>query len=410
MAQRFEGLDILGAFQVGNQIRSSRQANDREDANLQRLYEQDAAQAAAEEQRQAIALEGRRLDLQNNKAKARAEETALMQQRAARALALRPENRRYIQQQIDNMAAGEHIDHFQLPGGPGFSEAGPPTEQEAATTGAPTQDEVGQFAAMAGVEPKEDPYGKPTSDMLNYRAGQADPNFRKYEQETNKGKQMQVTVSNGAVDASKKTVTDQEAELLDAQDQLALLGDIAKLATPQGGKDPDFSQFLGWAPKGKKFALDVLDSISPESVPPESREWYDKMSQFRSYVDEYKAGRYNKLLGSAQSQSEVRNLINAVLSADMGTTQFNAAFSRMQAVLPRKIRIAEQVLAEGIPLGGRDYRKRFEAIEKGEEVSGKIKPGAEPPAKGIRPEVQRVIDKIKNGEQLTAAEQAMVPR
>lgn len=174
---RFEGLDILGAFQVGNQIRNSRQANDREDANLQRLYEQDAAQAAAEEQRQAIALEGRRLDLQNNKAKERAENTALMQQRAAKALALRPENHRYIQKQIDNMAAAEHIDRFQLPGGPGFSEAGPPTPQEADATGAPTQDEVGQFAAMSGVEPKSEARAT-TPDITEYEYGLANKGFR----------------------------------------------------------------------------------------------------------------------------------------------------------------------------------------------------------------------------------------
>lgn len=329
-----------------------------------------------------------------------AKRTAERQQWASRVLAASPGKAQFVQQHIDDEAKTGRINRFSIGGDPSTFVA----EGLAGPQVLPTRDEAENLGLEAGaVLGEEKPQSLTTLSQNLIEAGFArgTPEYQRAMRKAmdDEAKAKTININNGSAAASNKTTSGQEEALLDAQDQLAMLGEVRTLATGPDGA-VNFGQFLGVGAKGKKLLLDVMDSINPEAVPEEMRGWYEKMATFRSVVDDYKAGRYNKLLGSAQSAAEVRNLMNAVLSADMNSTQFTAAFERMENVLARKIRVAEQVLAEGIPLGGRDYRTRFVEIENGERVSPKL-PGGKGTSKADAPQKspEQIVDEaIARGE------------
>lgn len=240
-----------------------------------------------------------------------------------------------------------------------------------------------------------------TVDWQNYQHTKIDPGFKEHlEQNRRAGApNIQLTMP-GNAPVSQKTRGEQEGELLDAENDLVMLDEIKTLATDNYG-NTDFGQFLGWWPKGKKATLSLIEEVSG-FVPASQRDWYGRASAFRTRIDEYKAGRYNKLLGSAQSAAEVRNLANAVLSADMGTTQFNEAYRRLQSTLQRKIRVAQQVLGEGLDLGTLAYRKRFDEIERAQKAKQSASKRTVSPdvAKAIMAEGNRLLAEGKSREEV----------
>jgi hypothetical protein len=291
--------------------------------------------------------------------------TANIQKFVSEQLAKDPSSAPDLQVYIDNLARNNQIRAFQIPGHtlpPDL--AGPQME--------PTQEEIQKLGRGAAMSLAMTPQKQKdiTTLQQNLIAAGLEPGTPMFQRKLmelieNDSKKGTINLNTGTATATAGTRAEQEEALLEAQDQIEMLGELDRLAgaDPERGIPPNFSKFLGVFPQGKKTLLAGLESINPNLVPEDHKAWLQDMSRFRSIVDEYRSGRFNKLLGSAQSAAEVRNLANAVLSADMGTTQFMETKARFEQVLKRKVAVAEQVLSEGIPLGSLGYRKRFGELE-----------------------------------------------
>jgi hypothetical protein len=171
-----------------------------------------------------------------------------------------------------------------------------------------------------------------------------------------------INLNNGFAGPSKKTQADQEDALLAGQETLDVIDELRGLATNEAGQ-VDFSQFHGKVPRAKKWLLSELDDWDPGLVPEDSRPWLDKASAYRSVLDKYRSEEFKRLLGSAQTDTEIKNLINSVLSADMGSRQFSAATDKLEERTNRAMAVARKVLSKGIQVGTPEYRKAFREEE-----------------------------------------------
>lgn len=175
-------------------------------------------------------------------------------------------------------------------------------------------------------------------------------------------------------EAAPKVKADQQQALIDVMQTSAMLDDLEELAIdPQTGQ-VNFGQYLG-INRAKQWTLAQLDKIG--AVPDSERPQFERAQQFRAVLDKYRSEEYKRLLGSAQSEAEIKNLVNSVISADMGSTQFSQAFAALRRATARNERIAQRVLREGFDLGTAEYRRRFAELE-GEGGGRGKKGGAQP--------------------------------
>jgi hypothetical protein len=141
-----------------------------------------------------------------------------------------------------------------------------------------------------------------------------------------------------------------------------MLDQIESTARGPDGK-VNFGQFLGWGPRAKQASLDMLANIDPQSIPPDQREWFDRANDFRATVTAYKANEYHELFGGSQTATEIKNGASSILSEKMSEPAFNAAYRRLRQKTDRAMKVASMVLAENIPVGTPEYRKRFAELE-----------------------------------------------
>lgn len=190
-----------------------------------------------------------------------------------------------------------------------------------------------------------------------------------------------VTVNVGANGEKASPLTTQNTskqqdELLGARQTMMMLDDIEEIARDPSSGKPNWGQFLGYLPQGKRWTLNTIDTIAPGSLSPEAQDELSRMNAFRTVVDKFKAEEFKRLAGTAQTASEVKNLANSILNADMSSTQFGAAYINLRRLTGRIIDTAESVLADGIPLGSTRYAA---------EMKRRLGPiGAEAQPKGIQ--------------------------
>jgi hypothetical protein len=295
--------------------------------------------------------------------------TNVFQERVANALKNDPAGAWRWQQVIDQRSGGRRpeINRFEIPGeeqmAPGV--AGPPSRRD------PTAQEIESLRLGAGGKDER------TGDQKDFEYGQKNPQFLAYE----KAKRPAGTVVNvgGGIDASKKTRTDQETALLKANDIGAMLDQIDGIATDSNG-NVNFGQFLGVVPKGKAATLNFIAGLDESLVPESERPWLQKANDFRSAIGEYRSQEMHDLLGSAQSAREIANTVDFLLSADMNGPKFRSAYAQLRRKVNRARAVASMVLAEKIPVGTPEYRKRFAEIEQsrfggGGAQGADVKPG-----------------------------------
>lgn len=249
-----------------------------------------------------------------------------------------------------------------------------PTQLEAAATA--------RLGAQAG--PKQ---LQPTGDLATFlqvsgmRVG--DPGLKEaYNRWRIQGKKAGATqVSIG--DASRKTRADQEAELITAMETSGSLDELQRMATPQGANAPDWGQFLGGRQQAGAWLINKADKWIPSAVSSENREQASRINDFRAVLDKYRAEEYKRLLGSAQSEAEIKNLVNAIISGDMSPAQFDSAFQALRKATARSERIAREVLGKGFDLGSPGYRREFSRQERAERA-GEQRGGASDGSVGAR--------------------------
>lgn len=161
-----------------------------------------------------------------------------------------------------------------------------------------------------------------------------------------------------------------EEDYYDAEATLGMVDDIESLGDPE--------QFLGWLNRADFWAKTQADQagILNEITTPEDRAAFNKAATFRAVVDKYRSLEFKKLIGSAQTATEVENLANAILNAKMGPTQFRMALKQLRHHTERVRDTADAILQAGdVRVGSRAYKKRMEA--------------------GLRSAKQREIDEVE---------------
>jgi hypothetical protein len=195
----------------------------------------------------------------------------------------------------------------------------------------------------------------------------------------NKSKAPSTTLNVGGTgaEASKQTRHSQETALLKANDLGAMLDQLDEIATDQSG-NVNFGQFLGVVPKGKAATLNFMASLDESLVPEDQRPWLQRANDFRATIGEYRSQEMHDLLGSAQSAREIANTVDFLLSADMNGPKFRAGYAQLRRKVNRARNVASMVLAENIPVGTPEYRKRFAELEQqkfgGGDPKTKIRP------------------------------------
>jgi hypothetical protein len=353
--QRFQLEELYAQRDRTNAFREAIKANDPAAAQAADPF----AYAKMQEQQIEIRKKGQ------DSAKLRAEETQRMQEAAARAIGANPRLAGAYQNEVMRRAQRGEIDPFEVVGADTAHTVLP--EGMVGPEALPSRGESRAAVQTAG----GDPFKGMDNGLKEYLGSRPNddpsiPGFAERYDAWNRANKKSGAVSvnvGGMAGASKKTTADQEAAMLKANDTASMLDEIDRIATGPDGKR-NFSQFLGFAPRGKRFALDMAASIDSNLVPQEQRAWFDKMNQFRAAVGEYKSTEYHNLLGGSQTASEIRNLVNVVLSEDMSGPAFEAAYTQLRRKTERAQQVASMVLGEGIPVTDPRYRKRFAELER----------------------------------------------
>jgi hypothetical protein len=171
-----------------------------------------------------------------------------------------------------------------------------------------------------------------------------------------------------------KTKARQQEVLTAGLTELADLNQMRALVTTPEGR-ADFTQFLGYLPRGKRWTLNTIGKASAKAVPEHMRPWLKRSNTFAALVKSYKAEKFHELLGGAQTAIEIENLVDSVLNMDMSSDQFEAAFNALTIRLNTAMKVAGAVLDSGLVIGSAGYT---EAIEKAMRATrGEPEPGAD---------------------------------
>lgn len=348
-----------------------------ENANASRLAE------LATQRRQDAETQAKLTQSGREREQAKREKTARFQQYAARMLQQNPQAAPQVLGQAKVLADRGEIYAFDLP------------DQ------APTPDVAHQVqmdadasAAAAGLKQDEVPLDEIAKQVIHGQGlHPGTPGFQAAYQKALEEEERRkiarakagatsVNVGDGRAGPTTPVQTAQQNAIIEAQGTLETIGDLKRLATDPKTGQVNYGQFLGLGNKAEKWTLDAIASIDPSALPPDKQERLSKFSEFRSVLDKYRSEEFKRLLGSAQTDGEIKNLINSVISGDMNSPQFGAAINNLERVTNRSMRIAQEVLSKGIALGTPEYKREFsrlEQIAKSSEKSGTTSSGAASP-------------------------------
>ena len=394
---------IVQIFQQAQQAEARRKESEQREMQLQRSRDwqvqdrdfsakNDAAQAKQQ-------FEAKRFEAEQKAKQEEAEKrdklTGVLQGQFAAKLQQSPDLAPSIQQHVDKLVKAGKINPIQLPGfgeqpvapglqGPPGMGIDPQQMQQFVT-------EAQAGAAMRGEKPDELPHDEASRRVLNRGIARGTPEYvpaynaalAELEAEGRgraKASAANFNVNTGRADVTKKTQGDQEDQLLAGRETLDMLDELKGLAVnPKTGKS-DFSQFQGKLPRAGRWVLAELDDIDPSLVPEDSRPWFNRAQAYRATLDKYRSEEFKRLLGSAQTDTEIKNLVNAVISADMSSTQFEQAIDTLERRTKRVMATAEEVLSKGLRVGTPEYRKAFRDVE----ARTKAAPAIDPVVQQIR--------------------------
>ena len=188
--------------------------------------------------------------------------------------------------------------------------------------------------------------------------------FERYRNEFNAMREKEAkargtnVVVEGRDPATTSRRTAHQKTIDDARETLATIQDIKTLGDP--------GQYLGWLNRAEFWGKDkVAQAGLIGALPPEEREQFERAAQFRAIVDKYRATEFNRLIGAAQTTSEVKNLVNSILNADMNEVQFRAALKNLDRTTQRALQFSQEALDKGYDLGTADYNRHMESAFKG---------------------------------------------
>lgn len=410
--------DLAGSFARGLQIREALEASRDRDrkrrgrdalaaGNLDEFSKLDPEGYAtyAKNQREGQKAEIDMANTEQQMDERRNTATSTLQERIANSLQSDPTTAAKWQQAIDQRTrlrgaqlGDTSISPFEVPGHTlPAGQAGPQV--------APTDQEIEAMRRGAGGKDLR------TNDQQDFEYGQKNPAFRAYEKEKKPAGTV-VNVGGTGTEASKQTRHTQETALLKANDLGAMLDQLDEIAADPSG-NVNFGQFLGVVPKGKAATLNFIAGLDESLVPEDQRPWLQRANDFRATLGEYRSQEMHDLLGSAQSAREIANTVDFLLSADMNGPKFRSGYAQLRRKVSRARNVASMVLAENIPVGTPEYRKRFTEIEQqkfGDAQAPKAgaKSSAISPAL-LRGAAEQAADRAIQGGQAPAdARQAMI--
>jgi hypothetical protein len=388
--------DIMQAagqsYAQGRQLAMQRDSMKRQDAREARLQQIQEADALRQDAR--LELDTRRwFEEQNLKREAaKAEQQAVsdksaanVKRWAAQAIDARPESAPQVMEMLRRR--GVEFDDpamsVQLPDEPPIQAL--PESFDPRATAASLQ---GDAAGILGA-PRPEDIDKPkiTNDMVEFMAisglKPGDPAFgQQFDRWLTKMTKSRATSVNVGVDTGRQEAvqavkSEQQKELINTMNTTSMLDELEAMATPEGAAKPNWAQFLGGGAQTKGAIVNKLDKWAPSLVGSGDRAQVERLNEFRAVLDKYRSEEYKRLLGSAQSEAEIKNLVNAIISADMSPAQFGEAFKTLRRATARAEGIAKQVLGEGFEVGSPEYRKRYSELEAGaKKGSAKAPPNA----------------------------------
>lgn len=412
--------NLIQIFQASGLARQDRDR--REQQNLQNKMAQEQAQAVQQRFDRSQQAAGRQLA--QRATEHRADQEAIQAQRMAqkqrfysKAIQARPEQAGQIR--VIAQSQGVEIPEIAAQD-PSF--VGPPTPYEISGQMSPEQASTALSAQAAGVLGPEAASGGGAGalDAVAKRA-QFEFNLAPTQRPTSDqyravAEQMQreqvaarragaVTVNTG--DLSKKTKQDLETEIIKAGETLRTFADIRKTATkigPDGQPVTDYSPFLSLGGKMRQRiakGLDLLD-IDPK-YSGLSKKQYRAALEFKALVDGYRAAKFKELLGSAQSEQEIRNLVDAIASTDMPPQQFGATMDNLERLTRRSIDVAKRLLAKGLDPQSREFAIQHDrAMGKGGRQQGQRKRRPVPAAAKTR--MQQLFDRFVDVDGMSEAD------
>lgn len=155
-----------------------------------------------------------------------------------------------------------------------------------------------------------------------------------------------MTMVNGeptAVGATTATLNAIQKSWIEDDQRLSMLEDIEAL----GPAD----EFLGLWNNVAFWGLEKADQVgSLQHLSPGLQAKFDKISEARAIINKYRSEEFHKLIGSAQTPTEIEGLIDSILNTKMSPRQFTIAMKNLRKVTTRHIMAAEEAMTEGLRL------------------------------------------------------------
>ena len=141
----------------------------------------------------------------------------------------------------------------------------------------------------------------------------------------------------GADAPSGKVVSGLNDMLVKAQQKVNELENIQRYGTGRGDGTYDFSEMSGIIPKIKNLLKKGKAHIG--TLKGKELEEYQKYTGFRAAVKMFRAEELKRLIGSAQTYTEMSNMVDAMLSVDMDPVTFEIAMNEMikRAVIQKAV-------------------------------------------------------------------------
>jgi hypothetical protein len=148
-------------------------------------------------------------------------------------------------------------------------------------------------------------------------------------------------------------------EAWDADATLEMIGRIEQY---------DFDKFLGYMNRAEHWWKNVQDQA--RDVPgvakvigkmsPKERKDFEEASAFYGEIDQFMATEFHKLIGSAQTVQEVKNVAGAILNKKMSPGRFRANLIRLKRLANATAIKSRELLGKGFKTGTKRYRKAMD--------------------------------------------------
>lgn len=167
----------------------------------------------------------------------------------------------------------------------------------------------------------------------------------------------------------------EQTRLSDARQTMEFIDDIKALGDP--------GQFLGFMRRAEYWISDVrrqAKDVPPLSallgdLSPAERAQYEKASEFRGIVKRYRALELKRLIGSAQTATEIKNLAGSLLDVNMSDLEFQVALERLERETRRVEAAASEAISKGYKVGTKDHVNYMELQLEAQMILRKVRAG-----------------------------------